>query len=74
MALSVHARLRVVLGILIGRYHPFSQGIDAVIQVLMDQDTHLDEYSPRDPHLKPKIPALLTRWVHIRIDILLTTS
>ena len=41
MALSVHARLQVVLGILLGRYHPSSQGIYAVIQVLMDRDTQL---------------------------------
>ena len=39
--------------------------MDVVILSLIEQETELEEYSPLNPSLKPKLPALLTRWIQI---------
>ena len=67
MARSAHAQLQMVMATLMGREHPAAQEMDVVIRDLMAQDTKLEEYSPCEPILKPKIPALLIWWVQIRL-------
>ena len=57
----------MVLYTLIGKDHHTSQGEESVILALIDKETDLEEYSPHDPNLKPSPPALMTRWVQIRL-------
>ena len=67
MVWNMHTRLQVILETLLGRYHTSAQGMYADIRDLIYQETELEEYSPCEPCLKPKLPAFLTRWVHIHL-------
>ena len=61
MARSTHICLQVVLDTLLGWYNPVAQGMNAVVLAMIERETELEEYSPRNPRLNPNIPALLTQ-------------
>ena len=61
MARSTHICLRVVLDTLLRLYHPVAQGMNAVVLAMIERETELEEYSPRNPRLNPNISALLTQ-------------
>ena len=65
MSQIYHTCLWVFLYTLLGRDHPSDKGMDSVVLALIDRDTDLEDYSPCNPNLKPKLPYLRTQWIHI---------
>ena len=65
---STHAHLQVVLDTLLRRDHPSAHIMDAFMEALMDWETEIEEYPPRAWGMRPKLPALLTQWVHIYLS------
>ena len=42
--------------------------METIMQALTEREKEVEDYSPRDQGLKPKLPDLLTRWVQIRLS------
>ena len=68
MAHIVHAHLQVVLDTLMGRNHPSSHVMETFLKALKERETEMEEYSLWDKVMRPKLPALLTRCIQIRLS------
>ena len=68
MAQGAHERLRVVLITLLGQDHPTTLAMSDINADLLERETELEDYNPRDKGLEAFLPASITHWVHIRLS------
>ena len=61
-----HNRLRILGHALFRERHMSSKQLKTFGQEMGQQEQELEEYVPRERHLRPHVPAFITRWVHIR--------
>ena len=63
MAQGGHTRLSVVLSTLFGTNHPTTLAMTEVNVKIMERETEIEEYNPRDRGLKAYLLASITCWV-----------
>ena len=64
MARRSHAWMRVVLDTLIVQDHSTIQDVN---EELLEWESELEEYNPRDRGLNTRLPALITHWIQILV-------
>ena len=67
MERGAHARLRVLLVTLFGPEHPTTLAIRDVNKEIMERETDMEEYNPRDWDLNVQLPESITCWVQIQL-------
>ena len=60
-----HTQLRVVLVTLFGLDDPTALAMRDANEDIMERDTELEEYNPRERGLKARLTASTTHWVQI---------
>ena len=60
-----HNRLRILGHALFGERHTSSKQLKTFGQEMGRREKELEEYVPRERHLRPHVPAFVTRWVQI---------
>ena len=68
IAQGSHTRLRVVLDTLFGTNHPTALEMKEVNVEIMERETDTEEYNPRDPGLKARLPVSINCWFQIRLS------
>ena len=63
MAIGAHAQLMVVLATLFGPNHPTTLATKEVNVEIMERETELEEYNPRDQGFKARLPESSTCWL-----------
>ena len=61
-----HNRLRILGHALFGERHTSSKKLKTLSQEMGWREQELEEYVPRERHLRPHVPAFIMRWVQIR--------
>ena len=62
MEQGANTQLGVVLVTLSGPDHPTALPMKEVNSEIMERETDLEEYNPRDQGLKASLPLSITRW------------
>ena len=65
-ACGQHNTLRILGHTLFGERHTSSKQLKTFGQDMGRREQELEEYVPRERHLRPHVPAFVTRWVQIR--------
>ena len=60
-----HNRLRILGHALFGERHTSSKQLKTFGQEMGWREQELEEYVPRERHLRPHVPTFVTRWVQI---------
>ena len=61
-----HNRLRILGHALFGERHTYSKQLKTFGQEMVRREQELEKYVPQERHLRPHVPAFVTRWVQIR--------
>ena len=61
-----HNRLRILNHNLFRERHTYSKQLKTFGQDMGRQEQVLEEYVPRERHLRPHVPAFITLWVQTR--------